>query len=194
MVHAGPVANLIAHLEAYLGEMRGGTPGDESTPDRVQVATFAPDSPFEGATTLVTLGLSQYHLDQPSGAGIHQELLMHFRTQNEPGNAAGVLFQVAAELIARGTGLTRGEVIGPRGRLFGSGDTTALLAAAPGYLPDDFAICRESTRTIALVWLVPITTIEAHFVRAHGWRAFEDALVAADPDLADIGRPSVIDA
>jgi len=56
---------------------------------------------------------------------------MHFWTQNEPSNAAGVLLQVAAELVARNTALLGGEVIGPRGRLFDQGDMAALLAAAP---------------------------------------------------------------
>jgi Suppressor of fused protein (SUFU) len=194
MMHAVPVADLIAHLECYLGEMLGGTQGSGSTPDRIQVATFGPNSPFAGATTLVTLGLSAHHLVQPSGKGVHQELLMHFRTGNRPGNAVGLLFQVAAELITRGTGLLRGEVLGPRGQLFSRGDTTALYAAAPVFLPDDFAICREPNRTIVLVWLMPITTLEADFVRERGWPAFEDLLVAADPDLTDMSRPSVVSA
>jgi hypothetical protein len=89
----GIVEGLIAHLESYLGEMLGGTRGDECTPDRVQVATFGPNAPFEGATILVTLGLSHHHLDQASGTGIHQELLMHFRTQRQPTNAAGILLR-----------------------------------------------------------------------------------------------------
>jgi hypothetical protein len=117
---------------------------------------------------------------------------MHFRAQDQPPNAAGLLFQVAGELIDRGTGLQLGEVIGPRGRLFTHGDMTALLALGPTYLPDAFAVCRDSARNIVLVWLLPITTDEADFVFAHGWRAFENALVAADPDLTDIDRPSLV--
>jgi hypothetical protein len=60
---------------------------------------------------------------------------MHLPMAGQPGNAAGILFQVAAALIASGRALLRGEVIGPRGPLFGSGPMIALYAIAPGYLP-----------------------------------------------------------
>ena len=187
------VTDLITHLESHLGEITGGSQGDESTPDRVQVVWFEPNSPFEGATTIATLGLSRYHLDQPSGTGLHQELLMHLRVADPPGNAAAVLFYVAAELISRGAGLLRGEVIGPRGSLFGRGNASALYAAAPVYLPDEFAVYEEPTRSIVLTWLVPITDGEADFVRAHGWAAFEAALFAVNPDLTDPDRHPVTD-
>jgi hypothetical protein len=116
---------------------------------------------------------------------------MHFIAANEPSNAAGILFQVAAELIDRGHGLRRGEVLGPRETLFGRGRTTALYAAVPVYLPDSFAVCREANRTIVLTWLVPITADEADVVRTQGWQAFEDALVTHNPDLTDIERDSI---
>jgi hypothetical protein len=94
-------------------------------------------------------------------------------------------------MVERGWGLRRGEVIGPRGKLFEHGTTTALYAAAPVYLPDDFAECAEGNRTIVLVWLVPITDDEAEYVRTHGWNSFEDALVAEDPDLTVVDRPPI---
>lgn len=181
------MTELVSHLESFLGRMSGGSQGDSSTPPGVQVAWFGPDSPAPGVTTLVTLGLSHHHL-----GGLHQELLMHLRTDTLPGNAAGVLFQVAGELLARGHGLRRGEVLGPRGRLFPAGDMTALIAERPVCLPDEFAVCQTSAAKVVLTWLVPITTEEAQLAAAQGWPALQEAFIVHDPDLADITRPVVV--
>lgn len=185
------VAGLFEHLESYLGEIADGIRGDETTPAGVQVVRFGENRPYAGVTTLATLGLSGHHLAQPGGRGLHQELLMHLPADGTPGNAAGVLFQVAGELIASGRGLLRGEVVGPRGPLFGFGPMTALYAAPPVYLPDEFAECGTGTTTVVMTWLVPVTDAEAAYVRARGWSAFEDALLAEDPGLTDLSRGPV---
>ena len=185
--------NIIDHLELYLGEIDVGYQGDDSTPAGMQVVRFGPNSPFEGATTLVTLGLCRSHLSQPTGAALHQELLLHFRNDRQPGNAPAILFQVSAELIRRGVGLHRGDVLGPRGSLFGRGHASALYAAAPMLLPDDFAVYREGEVSVVLTWLVPITEDEAAFVRSHGCDAFESVVVDNDADLTNVDRPSVFD-
>ena len=182
---------LADHLESYLGQIAGASKGDTATPTALHVVWFGPDVPFEGAFTISTLGLSNRHLTQPSGTGLHREILMHFQTSKRPPNASSLLFQIAGELIDRSSGLLRGEVIGPRGRLFGTGALTALYSAAPVYLPDGFAVCTEENRKIVLTWLVPITDNEADFVRTHGWSAFENALVKENPDLTDMDRDSI---
>ena len=169
----------------------GGTRGDGSTPAGLQVAWFGANRPFAGVTTIATLGLSRHHLAPLNGKSLHQELLMHLPMADQPRNAAGLLFQVAADLIARGRGLLRGEVVGPRGPLFGSGPMTALYAAAPGYLPAGFDTCDTGTGTVVMTLLVPITDAEADYVHARGWSAFEEALAAEGPDLADLSRNPV---
>lgn len=185
------MADLIAHLESFLGEISGGSRNDDATPPGVQVVWFGPDVPFDGVVTVATLGLSNHHLAQPSG-GLHQELLMHVPSRGRlPGIAAGVLFQVAGELIARGRGLCNGEVLGPRNRLFGEGETTAVVAASPVYLPDEFAVCEAAAGPVVMTWLMPITTTEAEYAQTHGWAALQDAFVAANPDLTDPGRAGV---
>ncbi|GAA4989089.1 hypothetical protein HD597_007806 [Nonomuraea thailandensis] len=185
------MAPLVDHLERFLGRIDSGTGGDDSTPAHVQVIRFAPNSPFTGVTTWSTLGLSHHHLGQGNGQGLHQELVMHLPTDRQPDNVAGVLFQVAEELIERGQGLARGEVIGPRGPLFARGEMTALAAAPPVYLPGPFAVCDTPAARIVLTWLVPLTEAEARFAHAHGWHALEDVFVAQDPDLTDIERAGV---
>jgi Suppressor of fused protein (SUFU) len=187
----GIMANLVEHLELFLGRIDSGTGGDDTTPAGVQAIRFGPDRPFAGVTTWTTLGLSNHHLEQPNGRGLHQELVMHVPTDREPPNIAGILFQVAEELIQRGRGLGRGEVLGPRGRLFSRGEMVALAAAPPLYLPDAFAVCDAPAAPIVLTWLVPLTEAEAEFVHARGWGALSEIFLAQDPDLSEIERGSV---
>jgi hypothetical protein len=186
------VAELIEHLESFLGPMSGGSRGDETTPEGVQVAWFGPDVPFGGVTTLVTLGLSRRHLTLPDGGAVHQELMMHVPNRGYPGRAAGLLFQVAGELMRRGIALRHAEVIGPHGPLFPGSQATALVVMTPQYLPDAFAVCHTDAVPVILAWLVPITTGEAEMIRRDGWEPVQRAFVAQNPDLADPGRPEVI--
>jgi Suppressor of fused protein (SUFU) len=90
-------------------------------------------------------------------------------------------------MIRRSEAMTRGTIIGPRGRLFAGGNMTALYAAEPAYLRDGFARCAGAP-PIDLLWLVPITDTEADFARTHGRQAFEDAREHEDPDLSDPNR------
>jgi hypothetical protein len=182
------VADLVAHLESFLGPIIDGTAGDGSTAAGVQVVWFASDRPVTGVSTVATLGLSHHRLAQPSGSDLRQELILHLPTNGQPANAAAVLFQLAGELIADHRGLLRGEVVGPRGQLFADSAMTALYAAAPIYLPDEFAVCETTAGPVVLTWLIPITDVEARFAQTHGWSALEDAFQADNPDLVDIGR------
>jgi hypothetical protein len=186
------VADLIEHLESHLGRISGGTRGDRTTPADVQIVYFAAGTPFPGTTSLMTLGLSRHHLHGPGGIGIHQELLMHVPTVGDYApRAAGILFQVAGEMIGRGQGLKRGQLIGPRGALFRHLASTALVVADPSQLPDSFATWQADGRYIHVVWLVPITTGEAHVVQQHGWLALKNAFIEQDADLVDPARAEI---
>ncbi|OJF13368.1 hypothetical protein BG844_15715 [Couchioplanes caeruleus subsp. caeruleus] len=68
---------------------------------------------------------------------------------------------------------------------------TALVAAQPVYLPDEFAVCETPAAPVVLAWLVPLTQAEAHFAHTQGWAALEDVFVQHDPDLTDHERASV---
>lgn len=153
------MTGLVEHFEHFLGPIDRGAQGDGSTPAGVQVIRFGPDAPFSGVTTWATLGLSNHHLSQSSERGLHQELVMHLPNDREPDNLAGVLFQVAGELLGRGRGVGAGA------------------SARPA--------------SVVLTWLVPLTDAEATFAHTHGWPALEEVLVAQDPDLTDLGRPSL---
>ena len=185
------VPSLLDHLETYLGEIRAGFAGDDATTPGVQVVRFGPDQPFKGVTTVSTLGLSHHYLSQPASPDVRQELLMHVPEHGQPPNLAGVMLQVAGELIHNHRCLLRGEVIGPRGVLFAGTGMTAFYGAMPVYLPDDFAFYANDSGPIALTWLVPITDGEADFIATYGWPAFEGVLESQDPDLTDFNRPSL---
>jgi hypothetical protein len=185
------MAELIAQLESFLGPIMAGSRDDESTPAGIQVVWFGPDRPSAGVTTVVTLGLSHHRLSQPSGTDLRQELMLHLPTTDQPANAAGILFQVAAELLDGHRGLLRGEIIGPRGPLFAATRMTALYATVPVYLPDEFAVCPTEAGLVVMTWLVPVTDEEAGYLRTHGWHALEQAFLAENPDLTDLSRPSI---
>jgi hypothetical protein len=185
------VADLIEHLESFLGPLSGGSRGDETTPEGVQIAWF-PDRPFAGVTTLVTVGLSRRHLALPGGNALHQELLMHVPSNGYPDGAAGLLFQVAGEMTRRGAALPHAHVIGPRGPLFPGSTATALVAITPRYLPEAFEVVHiDDSVPVVMTWLVPITTGEAELIRRDGWGALERAIEAEDPDLSDPTRAPV---
>ncbi|GAA2352775.1 suppressor of fused domain protein [Dactylosporangium salmoneum] len=141
------MSGLVEHLERLLGPIAAESTGDETTPAGVQVVWFGPDRPYPGVTTLATLGLHRYHLGGADRSGLHQELLFHVAMADESAAVAGILFQVAGMMVERGSGLQRGQVLGPAGPLFGEGDLTALYVTAPLYLPEESEIFRAPGQT-----------------------------------------------
>lgn len=190
--HHHRVADLIEHLESHLGPLQSGSAGDESTPHGVQVAWFGPDVPFTGVTTLVTVGLSRYHLTLPGGEHLHQELLMHVPSGDTSGWAAGHLFFMAGRMVERRSALPNGQVITQSGPMFPDTEITGFVATSPRYLPEEFAVCPiEEDVPAVVVWLAPVTTGEAAYAREHGWPALERLFREHDPDLCDPRRPEV---
>jgi hypothetical protein len=43
-----------------------------------------------------------------------------------------------------------------------------------------------------MVWLIPLLTEEANFVKDRGWSLFEDVLELENPDLMDLNRGSIV--
>ncbi|MFD8494375.1 suppressor of fused domain protein [Amycolatopsis sp. NPDC059657] len=178
------MSDLVSHLEARLGPMRGGWRDDVDPESGLQVAGFGQDVPFAGVTTLVTLGLSNTHLE-----GGHQELLMHLPVGM--GDMGPALLDFARKLKASGRVLLRGEYVRLGEGFLGTGEMSGLLAYSPVYLPDGFGTCDLGDRTIIIAWLIPITPAEERFVDTHGWHALETAFATEDPDLTDPNRPTV---
>ncbi|MFI7006326.1 suppressor of fused domain protein [Streptomyces sp. NPDC050145] len=182
---------LIDHLENRLGLMAGAWSARDGAPSGTpQVAAFR-EGRLERVQAFATIGLSRTPLRSPdSDRHYHLELLAcdYVKDSEDHGPLPGVVEFVAERMVAAGHALLRGDVIPLPVPLPGAG-MTALYAALPVYFDDGFSsVTIENGADVAIVWLVPITSAEADFVRIKGWPAFEQALVAQDPDLLDMDR------
>ena len=185
-------SDLVEHLEDYLGRIDvGWTVDADGAQVPFQVARF--DGLVSGGVPFATIGLSRVKLrSSVSGKRIRQEFVFLAPPALADRSVPGLLQQVGREIVASGTALLRGDVIGPRGRLFEEYEMEALYSSNPVYFPDDFAICGSEADGIVMVWLIPITKAEARFVAARGWSTFENKLQNVDPDLVDFSRPGVV--
>jgi hypothetical protein len=179
--------HLINHLERYLGRNEEGWTSPPVVGDKIfQVARFADGE--SGGHCFSTIGLSHYPLRlKQSGKEMRCELLMMVHKGID--RPAAILHQVGLEMIDSGSALSRGDVVGPRNKMFESGDMSALYATIPVYLPDEFAACDvEELGPVVFIWLVPIHEKEAEFISRMGWDKFEDKLEEQDVDLTDVER------
>jgi hypothetical protein len=70
-----------------------------------------------------------------------------------------LLVVVGEMLLKAHEALAPGDVIRGAGDILDTGEKTALYAAAPTFLPDDFAVFVASEPPTEIVWLVPITGV-----------------------------------
>ncbi len=176
---------LVGHLERFLGEIELGWSKDADGFNLpFQVVRFTPGV-LSGCSVFSTLGLSSTPLpSRRSGKPVRHEFMMIVPERLREGPVPGLLQQVGLDVLASGSALLRGDVVGPRGPLFSMSTMEALYAAIPVYLPDEFG----QFENVVIVWLVPVSRSEADFVASRGWPAFEDRLVDVDPDLTDVDR------
>jgi hypothetical protein len=184
-------ADLVSHIEDALGPIDGGwSETARGAPLWFKVVRILAQ-PVHGATTFVTLGLSDVELALPSGKGVRQELVFCCYAKHETTAIPGLLKTVGEELLKSGKALARGDVLGPAGPLF-DGDLTAFYASLPVVFPKPLATWDGSVPPTVFVWLVPVTSDEANVVARQGWSEFETILEASDPDLLDLHRTSVL--
>lgn len=50
----------------------------------------------------------------------------------------------------------------------------------------------DEARRIVVLWLVPITSAEARFVRLHGVQRFEELMQRSEANVVNPGRPSIV--
>ncbi|MGD6834433.1 suppressor of fused domain protein [Sutcliffiella halmapala] len=184
----------IQFLDIHLGPIEcGWTEDDRGERLPVQVAKYS-KGPFSDTKTVSTLGLSKVPLtSNVSGKQIWQELIFVSYSNIGNINLPALLAQVSQTSLDSGTAFLRGDVIGPYGPIFDDSNFEALYVTIPGYFPDSFdAFKVNDKKTIIMVWLIPITSKEAEFIRQNGWEEFEDKLEELDPDLIDFKRESII--
>jgi hypothetical protein len=187
-------SDLIQHLEAHLGPISGGFSTDAPAREKPFQMVLFDQAPIEDALVVSTLGLSRAPLvNRNNGKPLYMELLMVVRRQDGVRNLPAVVHDIAMSLLAKGSALLQGDVIGPHGPLVAGATVEALYCALPVYFPDSFQQFAppDGAPSIALVWLVPLTAAEARYRQTHGWDALENELARQDPDLLDFRRPSM---
>ena len=181
--------NVAEHLEQHLGPIERGWSA-ESLPG-VQVCLFR-DRPETGVFSLATLGLSNSILAMSGDRNVRQELLLAIRGDVFLDDLVKMLMHVAETLLARKRALLRGDVF-PLGQPIGKGSAaSALYSSIPVIFPESLATLRDSTPPTVFVWMIPLLASEAAFVESSGWSEFEDCMEAANPDLFDIARGSIV--
>jgi hypothetical protein len=183
---------LLKYVEGILGEVDVGSVLTDVSQTRRYFVTHFANTPIRGATTFMTLGLSEHRLTQPSGS-IRQELLFAHYDRFQRVHADELITAVARERLESHRALLHGDVLGPAGPLAEDTEMEALYCCPPMYFDERLHVFEEEgVEPTVFVWLVPIWRQEAEFVRAHGHEQFEDLLEAKDPDLLDVKRASLV--
>jgi hypothetical protein len=126
------------------------------------------------------------------GREVRQELLMTVPTERDLADFAKLLIHIAEKLIRGGSAVLRGDVISLDERIVADSAAEDIYSSIPVVFPEGIATLNDSSPPTVFVWLLPLMPSEATFVRGSGWSAFEDRLEAANPDLFDLRRSSII--
>jgi Suppressor of fused protein (SUFU) len=119
------------------------------------------------------------------------ELLFAAYERYESSKIALFLLTFGQYAVSRERSLLRGDVIGPEKPVIPGVRSDSVYCALPVMFNPGLATFSESVPPTVFVWLMPITNLEADFVRARGWNAFEDCLARYQPDFWDMDRPSL---
>ena len=181
------------HLERWLGPVREVFASDEhGRPLQVPIGAVH-DAPFEGAITLVTMGLSDYVLKQPEKSPIRQELIFAFWSRFGFRNAPALLDHFASLAISRQRAFLRGEWDSYDAPIVDGTAMTALIIEPPlGYMKGLLQLTGAYPEPVVVVSIIPLTQEEAEFRDAHGWPDLEDRLEDAAVDLLDLERASTV--
>jgi hypothetical protein len=175
--------NLVQHLESHLGLINEGW-GDTS---EIKVVAFR-DQPHQGVVTYLTLGLSDYLLPMTHGRKVRQELLVSVYSRYNSKDVAAFLVSFSEYIVSQNRALLRGDVVGPSQPLVPNVSANAVYASIPVFFEDDFRTFDGSSPPTVFVWLIPLPSSDAEFVKQSGWDAFEDRLEASEVDFWDLDR------
>ena len=185
--------SLIEHYEKYFGMVQHGWSKSADATDMPFQVVECQGGTFQGMSCFATLGLSMHELrSSTTGKAIRQELFLVAPTNFGSRNIPGLLQQIGTEALDGGLAYLRGDVIGPRGNLFEGKAFQAIYVSMPVYFPEALkTFVGEEGYAIVIAWLVPITQIEAFYIRNYGWEKFENLLERKNPNLFDFDRPDL---
>ena len=183
---------VLEHLERCLGSISEVFAHDENgQPLHVPIGAVH-DAPYEGAITLVTLGLSDYELEQGKGP-VRQELMFGFWSRFGFRNAPALLDYWAQHAIHSGQAFLRGNWDSYNAPIIDNTAMTGLTFEPPvGYAEGLFQLTGVFAEPVIVISIIPLTTDETDFRTTHGWPDLEDRLERPGVDLLDLDRPSSV--
>src|SRR5215471_1203614 len=181
----------IDHIEKYLGKIQGGW---KTTPDGNPMGFQIIEcwgGQIPKARAFSTLGLSDFPLRSAvSEKIIRHELLMAVPDSFGERNVPAVLQQLGSNALERKSAYLAGEVVELGNPIFSGLPFYAFYTAIPVVLPEQFrSYAFEDGERMVFAWMVPITKLEAAYVRRQGWSRFEALLEGQKADLVDLNRP-----
>lgn len=186
---------LIDHLERRLGRLANGWKGEarQGLP-AVNIGCFTGGA-FADTTCYATVGLSRVPLH---GAGHEGHFFMEFiAAEHDHGDSSRSMLPPMLEFVFSmcldtREAVLRGNVIPLPDDIVCGSRFTSMYAASPVYYDEDFkSVVVENGDSVAIVWLIPITSNEARLIIDHGWDQFEAELLKTDPDLMDMNREAI---
>jgi hypothetical protein len=181
--------DLPEHIERYLGKIEYGW-SLKGEMDEVQAVKIS-NVPVQGVVAYSTLGLSRNILRMPRDRTVRIELLFAAYERYESSKIASFLLTFGQYVVSGKRSPLRGDVIGPEKPLIPGVRSDSIYCALPVMFNPGLATFSESSPPTVFIWLMPITNLEADFVRTKGWNAFEDCFVRNQPDFWDLDRPSL---
>lgn len=136
-----------------------------------------PNCPSEGATTLVTVGLSEKILKQEDGTGMRHELLLC--TYDDFGKDVfselmKVLGFIANGILESGEAIGDGDLIDLGAPILPDSRLSAIYLCDPIYFPEEFCSIENIDPPVTFAWAVPVTREEMLFAEEGGPEAMND--------------------
>lgn len=182
--------DFLEHMEKSFGKVKKGWKISTLSND-VQVVKTTPGC-IDNVNIYVSLGLSNFPFPlRKSGGRVRCELFIILPEEFSVLHAPSIIEDLVAMMEKSGTAFSRGDAIGPKGKLFEGREFTSIYVAPPFLLPDESYGFMIEEEEVLFMWLVPITTAECEFVRQYGWEIFEDRLEKMEVDVINIDRNSV---
>ena len=184
---------LLDHLERALGELHSTTVVEEvGRLGSIGVLRFT-DVPVAGAVTYVTFGLSRAELHVDPERHVRLELMLSLEDEEEP-FAPTVWLVMLAEHFGDGGVAPRHAEVHRVGPLADGSALEGFALVPPVRFGGDFARLElPDDVPVDILELIPLSTVEAGFVRAHGWDEFVDVIRRNDPNLLDLRRPPLLE-
>lgn len=186
--------SVLDHVSMHLGSKPSVVeygPGAADIP--VSVARFT-GQPVPGAVLLMTVGMSDWLLEDPSRAvPARQELYFchYLRGEPESPSPSIMLAMLARVAVSAGKTWPVGRVIQLGGPLFEGSSFAGLFATSGSYLQPGVSLVESTDPPTDVAWLIPVHPAEIATIRSAGWNAFDELLTAHDPDLLDLARSPI---